>query len=177
MLPLVVSAPSEHAPTHLRFDRPSLELLTPEWEIEHLAYAARCFDRFVFVKESARILDPEAFFAKVDGSGPAWLMGRPSCYMAVYDSARLRKVLPPARGFDKEASIVWESRLHQLLPMPTIWPEISDRNALRIEQVDGRDELVIGNAVLEKWKGTARCKLCKGMRGPGLCPHKYEQAA
>jgi hypothetical protein len=97
--------------------------------------------------------------------------------MAVYDSADLCRVLPNPRGFDKEQSIVWESRLHALLNYPTIWPDISDGNALRIERVDGRDELVIGNAILEKSKATARCMLCKHLRGEGLCPHKYERVA
>jgi hypothetical protein len=179
-LPVVISAPSGCEPTHLQFTgRPVLTLLTSDWELVHLRIASQTFERFVFVKESAHVLDTPAFCAAVDSTEPAWLFHRPSCYMAVYDSTDLRHLLlPRSQGFGKEQSIIWESKLHQLLPSyGTVWPEISDANALRIEQVDGRPELVIGNAIIEKFKGTARCKQCKHLRSTGLCSHKFQQFA
>jgi hypothetical protein len=150
---------------------PVVDNRSPGFELDHLRTAVAEHERFVYLKDSVRILDPR-FWDVIEASGPAWLFGRPSCYLAVYDSATLAPALTEAPTVvDKEISILWESRLMDLLPMPSIWPEVGDRRALRIETIDGRPELVIGNHLVEKTKGTVRCRRCPNWPTPGLCPH------
>jgi hypothetical protein len=173
VIPVVVGTSGD--PVHLTTigipHRPNVLVVNRQFELAQLRAAVDRFDRFVFLKPSARILD-SVFWEAVDSSGPAWLFARPSCYLAVYDSATLAPVLEQAPTVvDKETSIIWESRLHDLLPMPTIFPEVSDRNALRIDTIDGRPELVIGNALVIKHKGTVRCRRCPTWPTPGICPH------
>lgn len=140
------------------------------YEAEHLRRAADRFDRFVYLKPSVRILDAR-FWDVIDNHDPAYLFGRPSCWLGIYDTTTLAPILEQIPPLDKEGSIWWESRIHDLLPMPSIWPDVADRNALRIDMVDGLPELVIGNALVEKRKGTVRCRRCPTHPAPGICPH------
>lgn len=172
-VPLVISATSGQVPTHLleaAGNRPILVLSTPEWEDQHLRYAADTFDWFVFIKESTRILDPEAFWAKVDtATEPAWLFAWPSCYMGLYARSPLQSVLRRIKVTDKWGSVREEAALAKRLNMrKALWPEICDANALRVEVVDGEPELVIGNAIIEKSKGSAWCGRCT-YDPPGVC--------
>jgi hypothetical protein len=173
LVPLVISAPSGKVPTHLleaAGNRPILVLSTPEWEDQHLRYAADTFDWFVFVKESTRILDAEAFWAKVDtATEPAWLFAWPSCYMGLFARSPLQTVLRRIKVTDKWGSVREEAALAKRLGMrAALWPEICDANALRVETVDGEPELVIGNAIIEKSKGSAWCGRCE-YDPPGVC--------
>lgn len=149
MLPVVVHVEGAYEPDELR-------------AVDH--------DRFLFLKESLTILDADAFWSAI--TGPAWLFARPSCYLAVYDRTTLQAALEhaPVNG-DKHASIIWESRLHDLLRYPTIWPEVTDLHAKRIDIINGAPELIIGNRIVEKAKGTAHCRLCTDAPIPGLCQH------
>lgn len=170
-VPLVISAPSGEMPVHLleaAGNRPTLVLTTTEWEDQHLRYAADTFDWFVFLKESTRILNPQAFWATIDAQQqPAWLFAWPSCYMGLFARAPMQKALRQVRVRDKWGSISEEARLAQRLNMRNaIWPEISDANALRIEG----DELIIGNTIIEKSKGSAWCGHCP-YEPPGICDH------
>lgn len=142
------------------------------FELAELADAVYHDDLFLFVKDSMTILNETVFWETIDTGGPAWLFARPSCYLAVYDPQSLRRALQhaPLSG-TKIDSIDWESHLHDLLPYPTIWPDVTDWTAKRLELIDGRPELVIGNHIVEKTKGTANCGQCPYMEIPGLCPH------
>lgn len=146
------------------------------FEPDELRAAAEQHDRFLFLKDSLRILDPERFWSTIAAvEGGAWLLARPSCYVAIYDSATLRTALENApHSGDKQASIIWESRLHDLLNYPTIWPDITDRNPLRLEHIGDGIEFVIGNQIVEKYKGTARCRFCPGTSG--ICRHLTRRA-
>lgn len=177
--PLVISAPSGNVPTDLLAtagNRPILVLSTAEWEDQHLRYAADTFDWFVFVKESTRIIDPEAFWAKIDAAtGPAWLFAWPSCYMGLFARSPLQGVLRRIKVTDKWGSIREEAALAKRLGMRNaLWPEINDANALRVETVDGKPELVIGNAIIEKSKGSAWCGRC-AYDPPGVCEHLLDR--
>lgn len=110
------------------------------------------FDRFVFIHDSVTILHPD-FWEAIDASDPAWLAGHPPMYLAVYDAATVRPLLPDG-PVDKGDAIRLESHLPSILPMPTLWPEVTDATALRREVKHGRDNLVLGNQYFLKWKGT-----------------------
>lgn len=169
--PLAVSAPSGRTPTHLlkaAGNRPVLVLDTPGWEDEHLRAAATAFDWFVFVKESTRLLDPQRFWAAVDArTEPAWLFKPPSCFMALYARGPLLDVLDRVRVRGKWDSVRLEASMASRLRMTeAVWPEVNDANILRVE--DG--EIVIGNTIIEKSKGSAWCGRCT-YEPPGICPH------
>lgn len=110
------------------------------------------FDRFVFIHDSVTILHPD-FWETIDASDPAWLAGHPPMYLAVYDAATVEPLLPVG-PVDKGEAIRFESHLPTILPMPTLWPEVTDATALRREVKHGRDNLVLGNQYFLKWKGT-----------------------
>lgn len=170
-VPLVISAPSGQIPTHLLAntgDRQTLVLTTREWEDQHLRYAASAFDWFVFLKESTRLLDPTAFWAAIDArTEPGWLFAPPSCYMALYSRVQVNRMTTRIRVHDKWGSIRAEASMVRLMRMhDVIWPEVTDANALRFED----DELVIGNSIIEKSKGSAWCGHCR-YTPPGVCEH------
>lgn len=175
-VPVVISAPSTFLPLHLLdalpAGRQSLLLNTDEWETVHLRQAAEHFGRFLFLKESTRILDPEGFWAAIDATeGPAWLFAHPSCYLAIYDRAPLLEVLNAGvEPTDKEGSIRWEGKIQSELPWPSIWPDVSDATAKRVDIIDGKPELIVGNDLVEKAKGTAVCGR-PGDTLDGVCAH------
>jgi hypothetical protein len=87
--------------------------------------------------------------------------------MAVYARDPLLRALRRVRIADKWGSVRAEAALSGALRMrDAIWPEVTDANALRVEG----PELVIGNAVIEKSKGSAWCGHCD-YDPPGVCEH------
>lgn len=141
------------------------------FELAELRESATEGGRFLFMKDSVRILDAHRFWNIIETHpGPAWLFARPSCYLAIYDSASLSAALEdaPLSG-TKIDSINWESHLHDLLDYPSIWPEVTDWTSKRIDYIDGAPELVIGNDIVEKSKGSAHCGSCFGAPIPGIC--------
>lgn len=110
------------------------------------------FDRFVYLQDSVTILHPD-FWEAIDASEPAWLAGHPPMFLAIYDTATVAPLLPVG-PVDKGEAIRLESHLPSVLPMPTLWPDVTDATALRREDKHGRDNLVLGNQYFLKWKGT-----------------------
>lgn len=110
------------------------------------------FDRFLFLQDSVTILHPD-FWQAIDASEPAWLAGHPPMFLAIYNAATVGPLLPEG-PVDKGEAIRLESHLPTLLTMPTLWPDVTDATALRREVKHGRDNLVLGNELFLKWKGT-----------------------
>ena len=110
--------------------------------------------RFLFLQDSVQILSP-AFWDVIDSLGPTWLFGHPPMFMGVFDSTDLIPHLPTG-PVDKETSIALETELSHTLGYPYLWPDVRDGNALRREIKHGRDNLVVGNDLIVKWKGTFR---------------------
>lgn len=126
---------------------------TGGYEIAALRTACRYFDRFVFLQDSTVVLHP-TFWDVIDSTEPAWLLGGPPMYMAVYNRDDLAPAIADApETMDKPSSIVWEGELAKRISYPTLWPEVIDA-AGRIEERHGRRNLVLENRYLAKWKGT-----------------------
>ena len=127
------------------------------YEIAALRTATTHFDRFLFIHDSVTILSP-LFWGHIDArQGSAWLSGWPSMFMGIWDTETLQPYLDeiPDR-VSKEATIALEADLHARFDYSTIWPEVRDGTAKRREHRHGRDNLVLGNELWEKHKGTHR---------------------
>lgn len=121
---------------------------------EPAAIRAGCekFKRFLFLQDSATILDP-AFWTVIDQSGPAWVAGPPHMHLAIYEAAAILPLLP-TEAVTKDQSIHLESDIPTRLHMPMLWPDVIDTTHLRHETRHGRDNLVLGNSLFEKHKGS-----------------------
>lgn len=110
------------------------------------------FPRFLFLHDSVTILHPD-FWKTIDASEPAWLAGWPHMLLAIYQAADVEPHLPH-HEVTKTESIHLEGHLPTVLPMPALWPDVTDANHLRREVRHGRDNLVLGiPGVWEKHKG------------------------
>lgn len=126
---------------------------TGGYELAALRAGVARYDRFVFLQDSCEILSRD-FWRIIDNlTEPAWLFGWPGMYLGVYSSRDLIPVLEQApTTIDKHTSIQWESRIRELLPYPTLWPEVTDATGHH-EERHGRTNLVLRNEFLAKFKG------------------------
>lgn len=170
MIPVVLHAPTTPDVAPAFHDGP-LYVWTGPWEVDALRLGAAWYERFLLLKDSSVILQEE-FWTEIERYDTAFLFARPSCYMGIYRAADLDEPLSRIKVENKEDSVWWESRLQHELNYPVVWPSVRDSTAKRIEDVDGKPELVIGNEFIEKFKGTARCPRCsKVPERTGLCQH------
>ena len=88
----------------------------------------------------------------------------------LYARDPLLRALRRVKVTDKWGSVRTEAALCRSLRMGVVWPEVTDANALRVERTASGPELVIGNAVVEKSKGSAWCGRCE-YDPPGVCEH------
>lgn len=125
------------------------------YEIAALRTGCAWSDRFLFIQDSVTILSP-LFWEVIDRqSSPAWLTGWPPMFMGIHNSATLKPLLAEyPEVMSKQEAIEAEAALPQRLDYPTLWPDITDRTALRTETRHGRENLVLGNHLFEKAKGT-----------------------
>lgn len=155
MLPLVIGShpgspwitdwPTRYGPRRVHIHRDG------GYELTALRAAVERFDRFLFLQDSCEILTPK--FWREIGTNPTFIFGWPGMYLGIYDSADLKPILEQApASIDKRTSIEWEGRIRDLLPYPTLWPEITDATG-RHETRHGRQNLVLENDLLRKWKG------------------------
>lgn len=125
---------------------------TGGFEIAALRSGIELFDRFVYLHDSCEILSPD-FWEAVDNTEPAWLFGGPPMYLAVYNSADLAAAIEDApHTMTKQWALAWESALPERLPMPTLWPNVTDATG-RYEEHHGRNNLILENGLLRKYKG------------------------
>ena len=126
---------------------------TGGYEITALRTACRYFDRFLFLQDSTEVLHRE-FWDIIDTAEPTWLFGGPPMYLGVYDRTNLEACIEDAPAeMNKEWSIAWEGALPERLTLPTLWPEVTDATG-RFEERHGRNNLVLENKLLRKWKGS-----------------------
>jgi hypothetical protein len=127
---------------------------TGGYEIAALRTGIRHFDRFLFLQDSTEVLDP-AFWEIIDTTPSTWLFGGPPMYLGVYYSDELWQAISDApEVMTKQWSITWEGALPKRLShYGCLWPEVSDATG-RQEERYGRNNLVLENRYLRKWKGT-----------------------
>lgn len=124
------------------------------YELAALRSGATHHDRFLFLHDTVTILSPQ-FWNVIDWwPGTAWLTGWPPMFMGIHDRISLKVLDRFPDSIDKADAIRIEAELPTLLDYSTIWPDITDATALRQEHRHGRDNLVLGNNLFEKHKGT-----------------------
>ena len=140
-----------------------LDSNAPGYEMSALHLASTRYSQFVFLKESVTILRPDEFWLAIDGvQGPAWLSQPPSMYLGIYDSLTFMSRFAGVSANTKLDSVRLESELNSVFKWPVLWPDVRDGRGKRVDYVDGRPELVIGNEVWTKHKGTvSRCGKCQ----------------
>ena len=132
------------------------ELGKLRWVLEHTD-----IQRFWFLQDSVIIHDADFLHAALDMQGAVALCGHPvpyGMYMGVYDRRTLRQVGIP-EVTDKATAIRLEVEWTRLYceaagPVHVCFPDLCDRNAVGIEHHHGRDNLLLRNESISKWKGT-----------------------
>lgn len=133
------------------------ELGKLQWIVENTT-----LDRFLFIQDSVTV--SEALYARLsDFDGSVALLSDPrvfGCYLGVYERKILEKV-----GFSNirskreavDAEIWWTRQYVQAAgDVPVLFPELTDRSASGPINHLGRDNLVLSNEFMTKYKGTWR---------------------
>ena len=136
---------------------PGYELAKLQWIVENTI-----LDRFLFVQDSV-IVSPGLYDRLTAFDGSVALMSDPvpfGCYLGVYERKVLQKVGIPEIRSKREAveAEIWWTKAYcaEASNVPVLFPELSDRNAKRQVEHHGRNNLVLENDFLLKYKGTWR---------------------
>lgn len=116
-------------------------------------------ERFFFLQDSVVIKD-DRIFELLDETGSIALSKDPSIYgmyLGIYERKHLAKIDIPIPQSKREAidyEISWTSKYCQAAKSVRIaFPDLADRNASKKEIVFGRENLVLENDFLIKYKG------------------------
>ena len=143
-------------------DRPTVVLSDFTFELGKIrwVYDNTTVDRFMFLQDSVVVKD-QALFNLLDEPGSIALTADPrpfGMYMGVYERNVLAQIeipLPQSKQESIEREISWtEDYCRHTTVLRTAYPELTDRNAVREEQLFGRNNLVLENEHLIKYKGT-----------------------
>lgn len=129
---------------------------TGGYEIAALRAGVTRFGRFLFLQDSVTILR-SGFWDVIDSTqGSAWLTGGPPMYLGIHDSIQLGPALSVYPDhLEKRDAINGESDLPtRVQGYGVIWPEVHDATHLRMEERHGRLNMVLGNHLFEKHKGS-----------------------
>lgn len=136
---------------------PGFELAKLKWVLENTTLT-----RFLFLQDSVTV--SEALYVRLsDFTGSVAFLSDPvpfGCYLGVYEREILEKVGIPnicSKREAVEAEIWWTKAYCEAAgDVPVLFPDLSDRNAKRHSIRHGRENLVIENECLTKYKGTWR---------------------
>ena len=134
------------------------ELAKIAWVMENTSV-----DRFFFLQDSWQVKTP-AFWDLLDQfEGSVALTRDPyffGCYAGVYERSVVDRIGTPVVK-DKQDSILleidWHRRYVEASVEPTVlFPELTDKNAAGVVVKHGRENLVLENEFVRKFKGTWR---------------------
>lgn len=137
-------------------DEASWELGKIKWIYEN----TQC-ERFLFLHDSIEVKDHQ-FFQLIDRSvGSVAICSDPvpfGMFLGVYERsvlARVRLWQPHSQYESVKAELLWTSLYtHTAEKVSVLFPEFADRNATRIVHKFGRNNLLLENKYLRKFKGT-----------------------
>lgn len=136
---------------------PGFELGKIRWVLENTT-----LERFLFIQDS--VIVSEALYRRLsDHDGSVALLGDPrpfGCYLGVYEREILEKVGVPnicSKREAVEAEIWWTEKYCEAAGYWwVLFPHLTDRNAKRYAVRHGRENLVLENEFMTKYKGTWR---------------------
>lgn len=143
-------------------DRPTVVLSDFTFELGKIrwVYDNTTIDRFLFLQDSVVVKD-QALFDLLNEPGSIALTNDPrpfGMFLGVYERSVLAQIkipLPQNKQESIDLEISWtEEYCRHATVLRTAYPELTDRNATRKEQLFGRNNLVLENAHLIKYKGT-----------------------
>lgn len=118
-------------------------------------------ERFLFLQDSW-VIKSEKFWGLLDQFEGSVALNRDpyffGCYAGVYERHVIERVgIPVVR--DKAHSILleidWHRQYVEVGGEPTVlFPELTDANATGVVERHGRDNLLLENEFVQKWKGT-----------------------
>jgi hypothetical protein len=125
----------------------------------HTIFHKTNIDRFMFLQDSVVVKD-QNIFKLLDDEGSIAFTNDPvpfGMYMGVYERSVLEKIYIPLPRTKQDAikyEIEWTKIYCSQAPkLKTAYPELCDQNATRKEFVFGRENLVLENDYLIKYKG------------------------
>lgn len=132
-----------------------------------MIYRDTHWPRWLLLQDSCVVLDQGLFDLVDEVDGPLLVAPRPCMYLAVYERRVLDVVGIPdaAGGADRELAIRYECEwIDQYVDaavamgykVPVLFPDLTDGNARGVEERHGRQNLVLENGYLRKYKGTWR---------------------
>lgn len=143
-------------------DRPVMVLSDYTFELGKIEWVYRNtnLDRFLFMQDSVIVKNPEFFDLVESHSGSVSINKDPSyygCYLGVYEREVLDAVSIPKIQKKSESiyhEINWNLQyVKAAKSVKVLFPELSDANAKRTEIKYGRENLVLENDYLIKYKG------------------------
>lgn len=118
-------------------------------------------DRFLFLQDSWVIKDDKFWDLLQSTTGSVAITADPyfyGCYAGVYESWVIEQIGVPVIADKREAirnEIDWHKSYVEVSGNPQVlFPELTDRNSTRQEEKHGRNNLVLENDYLVKYKGT-----------------------
>lgn len=133
-----------------------------------MIYQQTTWPRWLMLQDSCIVKDSTLFDLVDEVDGPLLIAPHPSMYLAVYERKLLDQIHIPdvQAGIDREIAIAHEGlfmsrydAVHHTTygaDLPVLFPEFRDGNAVRQEWRNGRNNLVLENDFLIKFKGTWR---------------------
>lgn len=136
---------------------PGFELGKLRWVFENTS-----LERFLFIQDSV-IVSSALYDLLSDFEGSVALLSDPvpfGCYLGVYDREVLARVGFPnicSKREAVEAEIWWtQAYCREAGVVPVLFPDLRDSTARRRAQMFGRENLVLENEFMTKFKGTWR---------------------
>ena len=134
------------------------ELNKIRWVIENTAA-----ERFLFLQDSWRIKSPEFFDLLDKASGSVAITSDPyffGCFAGVYERAVIEKIGIPNIETKLNAVLAekwWHEEYVRVAGEPTVlFPELTDDRATEVRFFNGRENLILENDYVLKYKGTWR---------------------
>jgi hypothetical protein len=133
-----------------------------------MIYQQTTWPRWLMLQDSCVVKDSRLFGLVDEVDGPLLVAPHPSMYLAVYERKLLDLLTIPdvPAGIDREVGIAHETSFMGAYDaahyttygadLPVLFPEFRDGAATRQEWRHGRNNLVLENQYLAKYKGTWR---------------------
>ena len=133
------------------------------WELGKIKFIHETYrqERFLFLHDSVEILDDGFFDLINETSGSVALVSDPvpfGMFMGIFERKVLDQVplwQPTTKESSARAELLWTTRYARAAePYTILFPEVCDRNAVRVVERFGRENLILENRFIRKYKAT-----------------------